>query len=237
MHHADLLTLPRRRAGSDGRRGHVVDYRHVLHALRAKPGALIGLSYRDALWPRPAFARAWDTLIVRRPERKACRTTVGLLVLAHEGACDRARRRARQPCSTPGGCPTSASCATLRPACQRGPPVARRRRRAAYDSLRRSSASEPHPRSPETQRFGFSVGERLERQLLKMVVALRICLVETTWACHRLAWSAKPAGRRVWPSHQPHRLPVPSPQPQRRRARNLPWREPLHGACGPPGSF
>ncbi len=85
-----LLTLPRGRARTEGRRGHVIDYRHVLHALRAKPGALIGLSYRDALWPRPAFARAWDALIVRRPEREACRTTVGLLVLAHEGACEAA---------------------------------------------------------------------------------------------------------------------------------------------------
>lgn len=83
-----LLTLPRRRAGTDGRRGHVVDYRHVLHALRAKPGALVGLSYRDALWPHPAFARAWDALIVRGPERQACRTMVGLLVLAHEGRCE-----------------------------------------------------------------------------------------------------------------------------------------------------
>ena len=83
-----LLTLPRGRARTEGRRGHVIDYRHVLHALRAKPGALIGLSYRDALWPRPAFARAWDALIVRRPEREACRTTVGLLVLAHESACE-----------------------------------------------------------------------------------------------------------------------------------------------------
>jgi hypothetical protein len=85
-----LLTLPRRRASPDGRRSHVVDYRHVLHALRAKPGALIGLSYRDALWPCPAFARAWDALIVRGPERQACRTMVGLLVLAHEGGCETA---------------------------------------------------------------------------------------------------------------------------------------------------
>ncbi|HYZ34048.1 MAG TPA: IS21 family transposase [Crenalkalicoccus sp.] len=83
-----LLTLPRGRASAEGRRGHVIDYRHVLHALRAKPGALVGLSYRDALWPRPAFARTWNALIVRRPERQACRTMVGLLVLAHESGCE-----------------------------------------------------------------------------------------------------------------------------------------------------
>jgi hypothetical protein len=83
-----LLTLPRGRVRPEGRRGHVIDYRHVLHALRAKPGALVGLSYRDALWPRPAFACAWNALIVHRPEREACRTMVGLLVLAHEGGCE-----------------------------------------------------------------------------------------------------------------------------------------------------
>jgi hypothetical protein len=83
-----LLTLPRGHASREGRRGHVVDYRHVLHALRAKPGALLGLAYRDALWPRPAFARAWEALIIRRPERQACRTMVGLLALAHEGGCE-----------------------------------------------------------------------------------------------------------------------------------------------------
>jgi hypothetical protein len=42
------------------------------------------------LWPRPAFARAWDALTDRRPEREACRTTVGLLVLAHGGTCEAA---------------------------------------------------------------------------------------------------------------------------------------------------
>ncbi|MBL9058596.1 MAG: hypothetical protein JNK88_01045, partial [Mangrovicoccus sp.] len=41
-----LMTLPRGRGYGDNRRAHVVDYRHVIHALRAKPGALPGLVYR-----------------------------------------------------------------------------------------------------------------------------------------------------------------------------------------------
>ena len=85
-----LLTLPRGQPepGRGGRGGHVVDYHHVIHSLRAKPGALIGLAYRDALWPRPAFARAWDALITRLPEKKACRIMVALLALAHDHACE-----------------------------------------------------------------------------------------------------------------------------------------------------
>jgi hypothetical protein len=38
--------------------------------LSARPLALSGDS-----WPRPAFARAWDALITRLPEKKACHTT------------------------------------------------------------------------------------------------------------------------------------------------------------------
>ena len=62
-----LLTLPRGRqpAGKlGGRNGHVVDYRHVIHALRRKPMALLNLVYRDQLFPREAYRRNWDALIV-----------------------------------------------------------------------------------------------------------------------------------------------------------------------------
>ena len=57
-----VLTLPRGRrpAGAlHGRNGHVIDYRHVIHALRRKPMALLNLVYRDQLFPRTAFRRAW----------------------------------------------------------------------------------------------------------------------------------------------------------------------------------
>src|SRR6201989_2278087 len=51
-----VLTLPRGRIpkgrADRGRCGHVVDYRHVIHALRRKPMALLNLVYRDQLFPR-----------------------------------------------------------------------------------------------------------------------------------------------------------------------------------------
>ncbi|MEW5882590.1 MAG: IS21 family transposase, partial [Pseudomonadota bacterium] len=45
-----LLTLARGRPGPNGKHGHVVDYRHVIHALRRKPMALANLVYRDRLF-------------------------------------------------------------------------------------------------------------------------------------------------------------------------------------------
>jgi hypothetical protein len=51
-----LMTLPRGRSYGDRRRPHVVDYRHVIHALRAKQMALPGLVYRDQLFPATPIA-------------------------------------------------------------------------------------------------------------------------------------------------------------------------------------
>lgn len=86
-----VLTLPRGRrpAGArHNRNGHVVDYHHVIHALRRKPMALLNLVYRDQLFPREAYRRTWEALLVTLPARNACRTMVGLLALAHDRACE-----------------------------------------------------------------------------------------------------------------------------------------------------
>ena len=83
-----LMTLPRGRAASNGKHGHVVDYRHVIHSLRRKPMALLGMVYRDQLFPRDAYRRTFDRLIERLPERVACRTMVELLALAHDRGCE-----------------------------------------------------------------------------------------------------------------------------------------------------
>jgi hypothetical protein len=66
----------------------VVDYRHVIHALRRKPMALLNLVYRDQLFPRDAFRHAWDRLVATQSSGNACRTMVGLLALAHDRACE-----------------------------------------------------------------------------------------------------------------------------------------------------
>jgi hypothetical protein len=83
-----LMTLPRGRGYGDRRRAHVVDYRHVIHALRAKPMALPGLVYRDQLFPRDAYRRLYDAAMAALPEKAACRLVVDALALAHERGCE-----------------------------------------------------------------------------------------------------------------------------------------------------
>lgn len=85
-----LLTRPRGHSGPDGRHGHVVDYRHVIHALRRKPMALLNLVYRDQLFPRRAYRDTFDALCERLTARAACQLMVALLALAHERACEAA---------------------------------------------------------------------------------------------------------------------------------------------------
>jgi hypothetical protein len=84
-----VVTLPRHRADR-AHRGHAIDYRHVIGTLRKKPQALRNLIYRDALFPRAAYARAWQALDAGLPAKQACRVMVGLLHLAATGACEAA---------------------------------------------------------------------------------------------------------------------------------------------------
>ena len=98
-----LMTLARGRADGIGKHAHVVDYRHVIHALRHKPIeprsgsmlhlavsvlALLGLAYRDQLFPRDAYRQTFDRLLERLPEKSACRLMVNLLALAHKRGCE-----------------------------------------------------------------------------------------------------------------------------------------------------
>jgi transposase InsO family protein len=84
-----ILTLRRGRPPQgNSKHAHVVDYRHVIHALRKKPMALLNLVYRDQLFPRQAYARAFEALLAAEGDKHACRTMVGLLALAHDRACE-----------------------------------------------------------------------------------------------------------------------------------------------------
>ena len=82
------MTLPRGRAFRDGSHGHVVNYHHVIHSLRKKPMALMGLAYRDQLFPRRAFRDMFEALLELAGEKTACRMTVDLLALAHDWGCE-----------------------------------------------------------------------------------------------------------------------------------------------------
>lgn len=85
-----VLTLRRGQPDGPSRRGHVIDYRHVIHSLKCKPMALANLSYRDALLPGSVWRQTWEALVAAVDQRTACRTMIGLLALAHERNCERA---------------------------------------------------------------------------------------------------------------------------------------------------
>jgi len=65
-----LMTLTRGRADMAGKRGHVVDYRHVIRALRRKPMALLGLVSAVPWWAvsssLPGGGSARQSLPIRR---------------------------------------------------------------------------------------------------------------------------------------------------------------------------
>jgi len=76
-----VLTLARGRRLPNGR-GRMLDYRHFIHALKRKPQAFKGLTFRDALFPREAYRQTWERLAEKLPPRQACQRMVGLLELA-----------------------------------------------------------------------------------------------------------------------------------------------------------
>ena len=68
-----------------GRHLREIDYRHLVAALKRKPGAFARWVLRDAAFPRPVYRHTWDRLAAALPEREACKTIVALLVLAADG--------------------------------------------------------------------------------------------------------------------------------------------------------
>ena len=83
-----MMTLRRGQPISDRKGGHVVDYRHVIHALRKKPMALPNLVYSDQLFPRQAYRKVFEALRAEVGDKRACRVTFELLALAHDRACE-----------------------------------------------------------------------------------------------------------------------------------------------------
>jgi hypothetical protein len=80
-----VVSLPRARPAEGQRVGRSIDYRHLVGALKRKPGAFARWVLRDAAFPRAVYRQTWERLISQRPEREACKTMVGLLVLAADG--------------------------------------------------------------------------------------------------------------------------------------------------------
>jgi hypothetical protein len=80
-----VLSMPRARPLQGQRVGRSIDYRHLVGALKRKPGAFARWVLRDAAFPRAVYRQTWERLSAQRPEREACKTMVGLLALAAGG--------------------------------------------------------------------------------------------------------------------------------------------------------
>ena len=80
-----VVSLPRARPVAGQRVGRAIDYRHLVGALKRKPGAFARWVLRDAAFPRAVYRQTWERLAAQRAEREACKTMVGLLVLAADG--------------------------------------------------------------------------------------------------------------------------------------------------------
>ena len=85
-----VLELRRGQPDATTGRGKVVDYRHLLPALKRTPGALARSALRDDLFPRTEYRQMWAQLKDQLPEAAACRLMVGLLDLAGNGGCEAA---------------------------------------------------------------------------------------------------------------------------------------------------
>jgi hypothetical protein len=83
-----VLNAQRPRSAGATLRAKVIDYRHLLPALKRKPGALVRWRLRDALFPRSEYAMTWQRLVEQVSERAAARTMVGLLELAASHGCE-----------------------------------------------------------------------------------------------------------------------------------------------------
>ncbi len=85
--------LARVRPGK-GKRARGVDYRHVIRSLQRKPMALKDWVHRDQLFPRDAYRRAYDKVVAKHGDRRACRVAPepGVFDIApavREGSLDR----------------------------------------------------------------------------------------------------------------------------------------------------
>ena len=80
-----VLERPRLRSREGQPSPRDVNYRHMIGALQKKPGAFARWVLRDAMFPRAVYRQTWERLSARLSEREACKTIVGLLVLAADG--------------------------------------------------------------------------------------------------------------------------------------------------------
>ena len=66
-----VVNLPRARPAQGQRVVRSIDYRHLVGALKCKPGAFARWVLRDAAFLRAVYRQTWELLAAQRPEREA----------------------------------------------------------------------------------------------------------------------------------------------------------------------
>lgn len=82
------ITLPRVYPPPGTSRARRVDYRHVIHALAAKPQAFRRAQLRDDLLPSETYRSLWRLVDEQLDERAACKWMVTVLRLAYDYDCE-----------------------------------------------------------------------------------------------------------------------------------------------------
>jgi hypothetical protein len=66
-----------------------IDYRHVIHALAAKPQAFRFSNFRDELFPNDNYRQLWQIADRKFPAKDACKWMVAVLRIAADHQCER----------------------------------------------------------------------------------------------------------------------------------------------------
>ena len=82
------ITLPRVYPPPGASRARRIDYRHVIHALAAKPQAFRRAQLRDDLLPGSTYRQLWQCVDDMLPEQEACKWMVTVLRLAYDYDCE-----------------------------------------------------------------------------------------------------------------------------------------------------
>lgn len=81
-------TLQRVFVSDNNHRSRQVDYRHVITSLERKPQAFRYSQFRDDILPNDTYKAVWELVDHHQDARKACKTMVGILGLAHRANCE-----------------------------------------------------------------------------------------------------------------------------------------------------
>jgi len=84
-----VIEFPRVFPNAPEGRARRIDYRHVIHALAAKPQAFRFSNFRDELFPNDNYRQLWLIADQKLPAKEACKWMVAVLRIAADHQCER----------------------------------------------------------------------------------------------------------------------------------------------------